>query len=424
MFYSFYNYTKLFCWISLFFVNFKIYGRCNLDILQILLRNIQKTSSLGTKCIQKITPYMKMTNCDEKIINILNSTYENNEYHDDEFTIQTFYNDFNIKLSEKYEIIEKISSGSIGQVYKIKGIKDNKFYAMKVVHPFIKRQIGFIKKIINLFDLNRYTFFELDIFIKNYEKETNFIHEAYNMKNFYKFYKNNERIIIPKLYDFSENIIIMEYIEGVNIESLSDYEKGKYTTFGILFCNNNKAILNFNHGDMHYGNFKKYKENSIIIYDFGFCYDIEDVNIVDALENCWHSLLNHKEAKESFNTSMKYIIKYHGVDGDINRYDDLITEIFLSPKVRELDILFKKIYIFFKKINVRIKMEFLNLMLIYIHTAKYDECEMHDLLAFCEYYNIFNEYVDLIKNNIHYRGTNLKKYTNDINIMDDLKKLI
>ena len=80
--------------------------------------------------------------------------------------------------------------------------------------------------------------------------------------------------------------------------------------------------------------------------------------------------------------------------------------------------------VFFKKIHVKIKMEFLNIMLAYIHIAKYDDCEMGDLLAFCENFNIFHEYVNLIKTEIHYRGTNLKKYTHNINIIDDLKKLI
>ena len=44
--------------------------------------------------------------------------------------------------------MDKISSGSIGQVYKVRGINDNKYYAMKVVHPNILNQLDFIKRII------------------------------------------------------------------------------------------------------------------------------------------------------------------------------------------------------------------------------------------------------------------------------------
>ena len=422
--YSIYNYSKLLSWFTLFYVNYKIYGKCNLTILQIILNNIQKTSAIGTKCIQKITPYLKMGECDKEIINILNSTYENNKYHDEKFTEKSFYNDFGINLHDKYEVVERISSGSIGQVYKVRGLKDNKFYAMKVVHPNIDQQLRVIKKIIKTFNLNRYVFFELNNFIKNYEKETNLIHEAYNMKIFQNHYKDNNRIIIPKLYDFSQNIIIMEYIEGENIETLTKYERVKYLTFIFIFCNNNKKILNFNHGDMHFGNFKKLDGEKVVIYDFGYCFELSDINISNILDNCWHSLLGHKEAKHSFIYCVKYIIRYHLEIEDIDKYEDIIKEIFLKEKIRDLEVLFNKIYTFFKRINIKMKMEFLNLMLIYLHTGKYDECEMQDLLTFCLHYDIFHEYQEKVKKDIYYRGANLSKYTKNKNIEDDLKKLL
>jgi len=424
MFYSLYNYTKLFSWLSILYLNYRYNKKCDLDILQIVLDNIQKTSALGTKCIQKITPYLKMGDCDKEIINVLNSTFENNLYHDDNFTESTFYNDFGISLYDKYEVIEKVSSGSIGQVYKIRGLKDNKFYAMKVVHPKIDEQLQFIKKLIKIFDLKQYCFFELNNFIKNYEKETNFIHEAYNMKIFYNNYKDNDRIIIPKLYDFSQNIIIMEYIEGENIEELSTYERTKYLTFVFIFSNNNKTILNFNHGDMHFGNFKKYQEDKIVFYDFGFCFDVVDIDVVYNLDDCWHSMLDHKEANNTFKYCIEHIVKYHLEIEDIEQYEDIIDEIFLKERIRDLDILFNNILLFFKRINVKIKMEFLNLMLIYLHTAKYDDCEMQDLLTFCLYYDIFHEYREVIKKDMYYRGANLNKYTDNKNIEDELKKLL
>ena len=422
--YSIFNYSKLLSWFTLFYINYKIYGKCNLNILQIILNNIQKTSAIGTKCIQKITPYLKMGECDKEIINILNLTYENNKYHDDKFTEKSFYNDFGINLYDKYEIVERVSSGSIGQVYKVRGLKDNKFYAMKVVHPNIDHQLRFIKKVIKVFNLNRYVFFELNNFIKNYEKETNLIHEAYNMKIFHNHYKDNNRIIIPKLYDFSQNIIIMEYIEGENIEELSAYERAKYLTLVFIFSNNNKTLLNFNHGDMHFGNFKKCGLDKIVIYDFGFCFDVIDMDTVYNLDDCWHSMLSHKEAKNSLKQCLENIIKYHLEIEDIEKYGDIIDEIFLQQKITDLEILFNKIYTFFKRIDVKIKMEFLNLMVIYLHTGQYDECEMQDLLTFCLYYDIFHEYQEKVKKDMYYRGANLSKYTKNKNIEDDLKKLL
>ena len=73
----------------------------------------------------------------------------------------------------------------------------------------------------------------------------------------------------------------MDFIEGKIITELSMYEQSKYLSLSFLFNNNNKYILNFNHGDMHLGNFKKYKENKIVIYDFGYCFKVNDDKIVE-----------------------------------------------------------------------------------------------------------------------------------------------
>ena len=100
------------------------------------------------------------------------------------------------------------------------------------------------------------------------------------MDYFYDNYKNNDYIIIPKVYKHSKNIIIMEYIEGEQISNLDVYERSKYIMLSLLFCNNNKFILNCNHGDMHFNNFKKYDFNKLVIYDFGYCFKIHDKKLV------------------------------------------------------------------------------------------------------------------------------------------------
>ena len=137
MFRSLFNYTKLSLWSVIFFLNFKIYDKVNLDLLEILVYNIQMTNSLAVKCIQKLIPYLKMSNTRKEIIDILNDVYENNIYHNDNISLKIFQNDFNDNFYNKYVLLERLSSGSIGQVYKIKEIESNKIYAMKVIHPTI-----------------------------------------------------------------------------------------------------------------------------------------------------------------------------------------------------------------------------------------------------------------------------------------------
>ena len=42
------------------------------------------------------------------------------------------------------------------------------------------------------------------------------INESDNMIKFYEYYKDNYKIIIPNIYEHSENIIVMDYYDGEN----------------------------------------------------------------------------------------------------------------------------------------------------------------------------------------------------------------
>ena len=78
------------------------------------------------------------------------------------------------------------------------------------------------------------------------------------MLEFYHIYTDNEYIIIPNLYKVSNDIIIMEYVDGECLDStnLSEYKKSKIIYLLYLFVRNNLFILNNNHGDLHKYNWK------------------------------------------------------------------------------------------------------------------------------------------------------------------------
>ena len=84
----------------------------------------------------------------ENLLEELNVFYENCPYHSDEYTKKIFKNNFKYDISDKYEF-SRIASGSIAQVYKIKDIRNNKEYAMKVVHPDVRKQIKISKNILS-----------------------------------------------------------------------------------------------------------------------------------------------------------------------------------------------------------------------------------------------------------------------------------
>lgn len=425
MFFTFYNYLKLIIWGSIYFCNFKIYNESNEFLLNILVNNIQNTNPLFIKCIQKSIPYLKLCNVDKKSVDILNKVYENNKYHDIDFTLKVYKKDFNENLNDKYEICELLSSGSIGQVYKIKSKKENKFFAMKVIHPNVNSHIKILKSLYYLFNLEKYSPFELDVFLNNFILETDFENEAKNMLRFYNFYENNKSIIIPKLYEQSKNIIIMDYVDGINIETLDIYEKNKFMTIFILFCNNNKLLLNYNHGDMHIGNFKKYN-NSMVIYDFGCCFESDDKKLPEMVDYTFHNILKKRNLNFTFEECINYQIEYHVGKENLHKYKKVINETFFSSKIPDnMEGLINKVIMFFYKNKIKIKINFLNLMINYYYTLDYNDVTTLDMVSFCKTYDIFHDYINYIVNNgiILYR--NIEKFEHyNKELADKFKKMI
>lgn len=424
MFKSLYNYTKLFLWSGITYIDYKWNNKLNILLVDILLYNIQITSSLAIKCIQKVIPYLKVVQIDKDIIKILENVYENNIYHSDDYTKKIYNKEFLENFDNKYKILDTISSGSIGQVYKVKNIYTNKIYALKVKHPNIDNEIYMIKFIVWLFNLYKYAFFELDIFIDNFISECNFMYESNNMKKFYEYYKDNYKIIIPKINECSKNIIIMDYYEGENVSHLEDYERIRYMILFYLFCNNNKKILNFNHGDLHIGNFKKI-DRKLVIYDYGFCF-YSDKKLTEMLDYTYYNILKRSNLRYSYEHCINYIVKYHLDENDrIKNYKEDITNIFLCGLPKDLSDIIKRCYIFFSKNKIKMKMSFFNLLINYYFMDEYNNINILDLLSYCETYNIFTEYANHIRNeNIQlYRKKEKIEYYNK-ELADELKKLM
>ena len=195
--------------------------------------------------------------------------------------------------SKEYDIIDTIGSGSIGQVYKIKCKKSGEKYVMKVKHSNIESQIKLVRNIfkyiynIKIFNKLFYKYFPFNLidFLDDFYKQSDFINESNNILYFYHKYQDNPYIIIPKLIKTSENIIIMEYIDGICLDDLdiNEYNKSKIIILLYLFIRNNLLVLNNNHGDLHKYNWKVSNDKlnniyKIIIYDFGYCFRLTKID--------------------------------------------------------------------------------------------------------------------------------------------------
>ena len=115
------------------------------------------------------------------------------------------------------------------------------------------------------------------------------------------------------------------------------------------------------------------------------------------MDDFWHGVVGYSKVKYPFKECIEYIIKYHINKNDISKYEDSIDIFFLKNKISTLDELFKKSFSFFTKNKIKVKMEYLNLILVYYHVSNYSDCDMQDLLAFCIHYDIFHDYQKILE---------------------------
>ena len=371
----------------------------NDKLLKILIKNIYKCGVIPIKMIQWGLPYMKLINIDNKIINIFENTYENCPNHDIEYTKKLYKKDFYNDLDKDYETIDIVGSGSIAQVYKIKSIKSDKLYAMKVKHPHADNNFNIIKlylKIIfTLFSFNRLIPINLNQFLNQFEEQLNFINESNNLIKFRGLYKNNCLFIIPELYKISKNIIIMDYIEGKSIETIDvNINHFKYNMIISIFMYNNLFINNFNHGDLHHYNWKITDDKKIIIYDFGLCWESNNV-LTDPLNDLFlgfykkdHELI-YKAFKKYFKNIDEKLIRdyFNNIPEKINKFLIFSKHILLcSLKYNEL----LDINILYTIITYQ------NSLLIFMKNFKVSEFDFNGMYKeqynICDYYNILPEY--------------------------------
>jgi predicted unusual protein kinase regulating ubiquinone biosynthesis (AarF/ABC1/UbiB family) len=294
-----FSYLKLCNRFYSYYKYFNNYSEHNMVLLDALIESINDCGAVMIKFCQWITPKLELMYLDnENLINEnkptwlqkLESFYENCENHSLTYTKDEYEKIFNEPLDDVYLIHQIIGSGSIGQVYLVTNKSTNEKQVMKILHPNVKQDIHYFRKFMKFLFLfpcikNKIlSHFPFDIFefINQFNDQTNFINESNNLLHFQKEYNNNSLIIIPTLIKCSSSIMIMSYEEGISLDKsdLNDYHKDKIVNLYHLFIRNNQMIKNFNHGDLHPGNWKikidSNKNHKLIFYDFGFCWKIPD----------------------------------------------------------------------------------------------------------------------------------------------------
>ena len=191
-----------------------------------------------------------------------------------------YLSDFGVNLETDFviEIERPVGSGSIGQVYKAFDLKSRKFVALKVKHPNINEDVTtFIKAIRIILRLFNFKWkYIISEYIENINSQLDYQLEANNTIKLRESFKDETLVIVPEIYNYSENFIIMEYIPGISFENCDKKVLySMYTTFIFMisvFC------FDLLHGDLHYGNWKITENGNIVIYDSGIVYTSNDLN--------------------------------------------------------------------------------------------------------------------------------------------------
>ena len=408
--------------------------------LNIIHKYINDCGCIMTKCVQWLIPILEKDNINKKLLSVLQNVYEHNDIHDIGFTEKLYQEHFNKNISDDYDIIDIIGSGSIGQVYKIKD-KNNKLFVMKVKHPNIESQILLFRNIfkflydITIFKKYFYNYFPFNLtdFLEDFYKQSDFINECNNLLEFYHNYEENEYIIIPKLVKVSNDIIIMEYVEGICLDDMdiTEYEKSKTILLLYLFIRNNLLILNKNHGDLHKFNWKVFNQKKgiykLVIYDFGYCFKLnqDEYNNINTL--C--KLISSYDEKDK----IKYInfIKFlFNTDKEIDvEYTNRITEPdTLLHELLSISSIYKIVIDKYKVLNTLLLMSLIdNYFKKYNINNNYDVLKIKknllDAYTFCTTYNIFPELSQHILDeyNINYKQ---KEIFETIRFSDKIKSLI
>ena len=341
--------------------------------LKQLKQDILDNGSISIKFMQwYITKLFNVEEENDKygrIIDEFEDIFDDCPYHSDEETSEIFKKSFGCEINEivKDGKLDKIASGSIGQVYKAKLI-DGREVAIKVRHPNVEELKDNQMLLFNMITtLQNFSYFrnqlnlfaDIEDFIYNLNLQIDFKNEVFNNLIFYNTYRDYPTVIIPKVYYYSSDVIISEFCDGLYFHEITNpYIKRKIALNFVCFNIESAVFNNFMHADLHSRNWKvqeNHRDSKIIIYDFGICFHSVSPEKNKAV---WEAI---KEI------DLKKIIDeaHYLVQGDSSciSLEDFEGSGLLQESRFEMNTVMKKLRAVFIKKNLRITKLFMNFMI-------------------------------------------------------------
>ena len=417
----YFNYIKYSVnYLRLIYNSFKIYSNPSKikddEFVDNFVNIINNNGCMLIKLIQWGLPRYEMINGSNNFTKRLEKYYNNCPNYDIIHTDNIYKKHFNKSIFEDYDIIGILGSGSIGQVYKVLRKKDNKYFALKSIHPnaedeFVIFKIFFylLYKLVNI--NNILPIKNINILLNDIELQLDYNNEAFNCNYFYNLYKDNNYINIPKIEYYNKDLILMELIDNKSGENMTDLEKFKCLLLLIVFINNS-CLNNLSHGDMHPGNWSLHTNgsySSINIIDFGFCFNINYMDYV-TIDKYIGNPTNIDILKE--------IIRYLVLDKSTKLIDEIslyLHSITKNIETKNLEKYINSLFITLNKYNIKINTSILNALFLYYQMSSLykfilnDESRSNNIIEnnftlelynICEAYNICDEYKSYLNKNI------------------------
>jgi len=250
------------------------------DYIYIDSLKVIASGSVGQIYYAKLkTPYILCQNCDK-------------------------YTSKQIKKEELYDNIDNSDNEWINTCPHCESLnlKEVSEVAIKVKHPNINKDIETTQSLfywLSWFQKNKWLKTRLHLhmnfndFIDNMNKQIDFRQEQYNNRKFRNNFRGNNCIYFPMIFDSSYNMIISEYVKGVDMDTISEFNQ--YKTCLNFACFVTKMVVNDNfiHGDLHHKNWKVRmlddNKPQIIVFDCGICFHSDDssfgIKLWEAFEN-------------------------------------------------------------------------------------------------------------------------------------------
>jgi ubiquinone biosynthesis protein len=196
-----------------------------------------------------------------------------------------------IILSQTIQEIESVpvASATIAQVHRGIRCDDKREIALKVLRPGVQKALKSDCQIIQFFGqfIARLPMMQ-SIPVKEALKEvshiligqTDFAHEASNLKRLHALFLKNNDVVVPVLHDLcTSDILVMDFIPGLRKLSdseLPDHIAKKALTVGVRSLYTMIFKEGFIHCDMHPGNILVAPDGRLVILDAGFMTQLDD----------------------------------------------------------------------------------------------------------------------------------------------------